>query len=138
MSWTMPVPPLYGTAHLLIILIGGLLCLAALKMTVPLSEKEGKRLVAGTGFLLLFLEAYKQLFYYLVLNGRKYDWWIFPFQLCSVPMYLCLLYPLMHRSHRRTVDTFLGTFTLIGALCALAYPQDMLKPYVVLTVHAFL
>ena len=47
-----------------------------------------------TGVVLLVMEVMKQVFIFSVLNqGRYYNWWYVPFQLCSVPMYLCLCLP---------------------------------------------
>lgn len=96
------------------------------------------RILAGTGWVLVVLELYKQLFLYHVVNGGAYDWWYFPFQLCSVPMYLCILLPLVPRGVQKTFLTFMGGYTFISAAAALIYPADMLRPYAALTLHGFI
>jgi hypothetical protein len=100
-------------------------------------ERTRIRVLAATGWLLAALELYKQLFYYFLVNGGRYDWWYFPFQLCSVPMYLCILLPFVRGRVRRSFCTFMATYNLLGAVFALAYPADMLRAWWAMTLHAF-
>ncbi len=48
------------------------------------------------GILMLLSELWKQWRLTYILNHRQYNWWYFPFQLCSIPMYLCLVIPWVH------------------------------------------
>ena len=50
------------------------------------------------GLILALTEVYKQLFIYYIENNGRYDWWYFPFQLCSIPMYLGLLILLFRKN----------------------------------------
>jgi hypothetical protein len=86
------------------------------------------------------MEVYKQLFIWHVVNNGVYDWWYFPFQLCSVPMYMCILLPVLDRWPvlRETVLTFMTGYTFVSAAAALIYPQDFLRSYVTLTAHGFI
>lgn len=49
-----------------------------------------RRILLGVGLFLMFCEGYKLLFYYYVIGHGSFQWWVFPFQLCSIPMYLCV------------------------------------------------
>ncbi len=97
------------------------------------------RVLFVCGLLLAAGELYKQLFLYYVIFG-SYNWWYFPFQLCSVPMYLCLLLPVYRRHNKffRTACTFLQDFCLLGGIMALAEPSGLLHPYWTLTLHGLL
>ncbi len=95
------------------------------------------RILAVSGWILIITEIYKQLFLYHIVNNGAYDWWYFPFQLCSVPMYLCVLLPLTVGRLRDAFLTFMATFTFVSASAALAFPEDFLRTYVTLTVHGF-
>lgn len=65
-----------------------------------------------------------------------YDWWFFPFQLCSLPMYLCLLLPfLKHKSMKTAVCTFLQDFNLLGGLAALIVSEGFRGIHWTLTLH---
>lgn len=94
------------------------------------------RILFTCGILLAVGELYKQLFLYYVVFGT-YNWWYFPFQLCSIPMYLCLLLPMLRRNERlfRVVCTFLQDFGLLGGIMALAEPSGLMHPYWTLTLH---
>ena len=49
-------------------------------------------LIKGVGLLLLLLEVLKQLYLYFIVFDGHYNVWYLPFQLCSMPMYMCLIY----------------------------------------------
>ena len=89
------------------------------------SSQRISRILLVCGLLLAAGELYKQLFLYYVIFGA-YNWWYFPFQLCSVPMYLCLLLPFLRRHE---------DFSLLGGIMALAEPSGLLHPYWTLTMH---
>ena len=101
------------------------------------ADRKRIRILAFLGWLMLVSEIYKQLFFYYIVNGEVYDWWFFPFQLCSVPMYLCILLPFVSDRTKSIFLTFMTGFTFISAVAALIYPEDMLRPYISLTVHGF-
>ena len=48
-----------------------------------------------SGFLMLISEIWKQYCLTYIMNEGTYNWWYFPFQLCSIPMYVCLLLPFL-------------------------------------------
>ena len=95
------------------------------------------RVLAVTGWILILSEIVKQLFLYVIVNNGVYDWWYFPFQLCSVPMYLCVLLPAVRDSVRKSFLTFMASYTFVSALAALIYPEDLMRSYVFLTAHGF-
>lgn len=91
------------------------------------------------GIILALSEIYKQLFLYQIVNQNHYDWWYFPFQLCSTPMYLCLAFPLAPSGKfRKAAAAYLESFGFLGGIMALAEPSGLMHPYWVLTIHGFL
>lgn len=130
---------LFNTFHIL------LSSAAAIAAAVPAlrlssrSEHERIRILAGTGWFLIALELYKQLYLTFFINGGNYDWWFFPFQLCSVPMYLCILLPHVKGRLRDAALTFMASYTFVGAVAALVYPEDfLLRPQMSLVLHGFI
>ncbi len=91
-----------------------------------------------TGMLLAMLETFKQIYLYFSSGNASYDWWYFPFQLCSVPMYLCALLPFMRPRLRSTILTFMGGYTFVSAAAALVYPEDILGAAPVMIAHGFI
>lgn len=93
------------------------------------------RLCLIFGILLALAELVKQLVLTKYLG--YYSWMDFPFQLCSIPMYLCLLYP-FYKKGRKCFEGFLSTFGLLGGIAALAEPSSSLTEVPFLTWHALL
>lgn len=138
-AWRMETPVMFGTLHLVLLAAAVFLSVSGVMQAKDLSRERCLRLLSACGWVLVILEVYKQLFLFFVVNNGVYDWWYFPFQLCSVPMYLCILLPLIIRSERlkSAVLNFLASFTFVSAVAALVYPEDFLRSYVTLTLHGF-
>ena len=140
-AWPMKTPVPYSAFHIL-------LCAAGIWVSVRLARHlaAGRhrpcRVLFICGIILALSELYKQGFLYFIVNGGHYDWWYFPFQLCSVPMYLCLALPVLSRPScsrlRGRVCTFMQDFALLGGIMALAEPSGLMHPYLLLTLHGFL
>ncbi len=90
------------------------------------------------GAVLAAGELYKQFFLYFAVNGGSYDWWDLPFQLCSLPLYLCFLVPVAGEKARRVILTFLMDYNLLGAVMAFADMSGMLREHWSLTLHSVL
>lgn len=125
-----------------------------------------ERALLFTGLLLLFLELWKQVYLYFAVFQHTYHVWYLPFQLCSLPMYFCLLYAglckkaapvkavspdaLRSAKAERSVYagfagafcsalcTFLSDFGLLGGVAALCYPYGFTFPeHPLLTLHGY-
>lgn len=97
------------------------------------------RILSGCGIFLAVTEAYKQLFLYFSINNRSYDWWFFPFQLCSLPMYFCLLLPVLPDCRLKTsLCTFMQDYGLLGGIAALIVPEGFCHIHWTLTIHGYL
>lgn len=139
-AWRMDTPQLFGGFHITAsILAAALAVIAAVFFArCSASEKSIRRILAATGWILIILEVYKQCFLYFIVNDGAFDLWFFPFQLCSVPMYLCVLLPAVKSKARVTLMTFMGGYTFVSAVATLIFPEDILRPYIALTAHGFI
>ena len=73
------------------------------------------------GVLMLGSEVWKQCLLTFVLGHGTYNWWYFPFQLCSIPMYVLLAYPWLRReSTRRMLLAFLMSYCFLGGVAVFA------------------
>lgn len=136
-AWPMSPPEPYSLFHISFIAIG-------LAAAVLLSYYTARRiksmklpcLLFFCGILLAATECWKQLFLYYVVNRQTYNWWYFPFQLCSLPMYFCLVLPFVPSKDKKTIlYTFMQDFNLLGGIMALAEPSGLFHPYWLLTLH---
>lgn len=101
-------------------------------------DRQIRRILLFCGLFLGACELYKQLFLYYIMNGRHYNWWFFPFQLCSLPIYLCLAIPFLKAGNTKTVlCTFLQDFTLLGGIAALVVPEGFSHIHWTLTLHGY-
>lgn len=99
---------------------------------------EYKNLLFYCGLLLFVSEVWKQYCLTFIVNNGTYNWWYFPFQLCSIPMYICLLLPWRVCSKVRGILlTFLMDFGLLSGIFTFFDTTGMYYSYPPLTVHSF-
>ena len=147
-AWPMTPPVLYGPFHLLAAFGGSAAAIWAAWLFSPKDHpntntrihlQKFDRIMLISGVILLIGELYKQLMNFYVVNDHVYDWWIFPFQLCSLPMYLCPLLIMIHNEKRhRILCTFLLDFNMMGAVATFIDPSGIFHPYWMLTLHGIL
>lgn len=90
------------------------------------------------GMLMLFSELWKQFVLTFILGHGTYNWWYFPFQLCSIPMYILLAYPWIRREGaRRMLLAFLMSFCLLSGIAVFADTSGLMYPIPALTVHSW-
>lgn len=99
--------------------------------------KKYIRLLFICGIIMLLSEIWKQCCLTFLINNGSYNWWYFPFQLCSIPMYLCLLLPLVSENIQQVFLTFLMTFGLMGGIFTFFDTSGMYYSYTPLTIHSF-
>ncbi len=138
-AWEMETPKPYGPFHLIWSVVGIALCILLAWRFRRLGAKGNRILLWVTGGLLVLCEVYKQLFYYYHVGNGSYQWWIFPFQMCSVPMYLCIIAPFLKPGRVQSgMYHFMMIYNLMGGIIALIEPSGLVHKYWTLTLHAFL
>ncbi len=132
------VPAAFGTFHLAalgIIVLASALLFPLLK---KLPEEKLLRLLGILGAAMLAAEVWKQWFVFRYVYEGALSTWFFPWQLCSMSMYLSFLAPFLRGKARDTALSFLASFSLLAAVFALVFPGDMLRPQILLFCHSFL
>lgn len=138
-AWGMEKPKAYGPFHLIFTFVGLAVCILLAYLLRNTGKRGNKAVLLSVGIFLAVTEIYKQLFYYYYIGDHTYQWWIFPFQLCSVPMYLCLIAPFLKEGKvQSAMYHFMTTFNLLGGLMAFIEPSGIIHEYWTLTLHAFL
>ena len=133
LRFEMATPHAYGLFHITSLL----LTVAATAFLIwkyrDANEKTVRRLLMGAWITLVVLEIYKQIvFSYhedIYVPGHMiwgYQWFIFPFQLCSSPLYLLPFAALLKEGRvKDAVTAFLATFSVFGGLAVIFYPNDV-------------
>ena len=138
-AWGMEKPKAYGPFHLIFTFVGLAVCVFLAYLLRHTGKRGNKAVLLSVGIFLALTEIYKQLFYYYYIGDHTYQWWIFPFQLCSVPMYLCLIAPFLKEGKvQSAMYHFMTTFNPLGGLMAFIEPSGIVHEYWTLTLHAFL
>lgn len=121
---------MYGWFHLTFIVLsiaaGVVLC------RVNKSGDEGfvrKLLLISAGMVIL-LEVYKQINFSFSYDGQRitfdYQWYSFPFQFCSTPMYVSLLAGIIHKGRfHDSLCAYLATYSVFAGLCVMIYPPQV-------------
>ena len=138
-AWTMEKPASYGLFHIAATLILLALTIFAAWRLRNTGDKGNRIVLGAVGGFLLATEVYKILFHIFV---DPYDWGFFgcfPFQLCSVPMYLSLFCAFCRN---KTVNSWLYEFmfavNMFGGIMAFIEPSGINHGYVTLTLHAYI
>lgn len=132
-------PEPYGIFHVSFFIIGLIFCFYFARRLKNISDKQNKRLLFFTGLFLLVIEVYKELFYFYIVNKGHYDFSIFPFQLCDVPTYMCLLIPFIkNKKVEESIYNFMVSYNLLGGFIAFLEPSSLCRPYLMMTLHGFL
>jgi hypothetical protein len=89
------------------------------------TSKHVQRYVLIIGIILLIFEIYKQ----VIMNYRanwNYQWYIFPFQFCSTPIYIALIAGLIKPGKiQNFLYEFLATYGLFAGAAVIFYPNDV-------------
>ena len=122
-------PTPYGLFHLvsfaLAILAGVGLCLWMKKPTA----KQVRQVVLVITLITVLLEVYKQINYTFTVTDSgieaKYQWYIFPWQFCSTPMYAGLLAAMTKGKTHKAACAYLASFSLFAGLAVMLYPTTV-------------
>ncbi|MBE6621099.1 MAG: hypothetical protein E7625_07045 [Ruminococcaceae bacterium] len=126
----MPRPGNYGWFHLLFfalsIIAGILLCVTHKKG----DDRRVRRAVFVTGVIVILLEVFKMFVYSFVIEGDQlvwdFQWYVFPWQFCSMPMYVSLLTGVFRKGKiHNSLMAFLATYAVFAGLCVMFYPNDV-------------
>ncbi len=124
-----PVP--YGAFHLcafaLVILVSVLFCV----FLKDVKDKAFRRICFAAWFILLCFETYKQINFSFNYNGGEpywdYQWYAFPFQLCSAQLYVLPFVFLSREGSfiRRASTSFLAFYSFFAGLAVMFYPSTV-------------
>ena len=126
----METPTSYGWLHLLfiaiVIAVTALLCV----YFKDCSDKTFRRIAFISWILIVVLECYKQIVYtYSFEDGAlvaDYQWYAFPYQLCSTPLYVLPFVAFMKDGKVRDFFTsYISTFAFFGGFVVFIYPNDI-------------
>ena len=94
------------------------------------SAETVRKVVFGVALTVIVLEVYKMINYSFSYDDGKitfgFQWYAFPFQFCSTPMYVGLLAGLIKKGKvHNALCAYLATFAIFAGLAVMIYPGDV-------------
>ena len=127
---SMETPVAYGWFHIMFIVLsivaGVVLCFAFRN-----GKKYAPRVVLVTSIVVILLEVYKMINFgfgdtYTTTPDYSFQWYAFPFQFCSTPMYVGFAAGLLGKGRiHNSLCAYLATYAVFAGLCVMIYPGDV-------------
>ncbi|MDD3389504.1 MAG: YwaF family protein [Bacilli bacterium] len=90
------------------------------------------------GVLLLSIEIVKQIYFANLFIGQ-YQFYLLPFQFCSVPMFVCLIAPLLKPGYfKKMLYDFLSLFMFIAGFAVMVFPTTVYTQAVYICFHTMI
>lgn len=126
---SMETPVSFGWFHLLWLAITFLALIPLCRFPKKPGEDHVRRVVLVTAIIVTVLEIYKQINYSFSYEDGiifDYQWYAFPFQFCSTPMYIGLLAGLIKKGKvHDSLCAYLATYAMFAGLAVMIYPNDV-------------
>ncbi len=129
-------PTPYGAFHLSVILLSVLAIILFWHRFENKNERQNNRILFFTGVFLLTLEIYKQFYFTHIIGGGHYIWAVFPFQPCSIPMYLCIIMPFIkNKIIKKAFYNYIFIFGTLGGIIVFIFPHNVLTTHLSINFH---
>ena len=128
LSAQMTTPTAYGWYHLMCLAIMIGLCIGLGFAFRKASDKTIRIFLLCASLTFVIFEIFKQLVfsYNVDTDVWDYQWYAFPFQFCSSPMYVALLASIVKKGKFQDfLYSFLATFSLFAGLIVMIMPGDV-------------
>lgn len=134
-------PSSYGFYHFFCLFIMLLIIIILFKKK-NYTEKNLKIVLATYAIGAFILELLKQIVWSfnfdpsLNLVTWDYQWYAFPYQLCSTPIYICLICLFLKKGKLRdNLFAYLAFFTILGSLSTAIYPESCFVRTILINIH---
>lgn len=121
----MEVPRLYGFFHIFCLVLTAALTVFAIHRGRHHNGETVRRVVLWTAVAVILLEIYKQINFTFGDGSAaaEYQWYAFPWQFCSTPMYAGLLAGLTARGRlHRALCAYLASYCVFAGAAVMFYP----------------
>lgn len=96
-----------------------------------------KKTILIIGIVMVLFEIYKQIIF--TYESGSYQWYAFPFQFCSVPMYLYILLGLIRNEKiSKHLISFLATYGTFAGLAVMLYPASVFVDTIGINIQTML
>lgn len=131
-------PMSYGWFHLMWILLSFVAIFILYKIRNKYDEKQLKIVLSIYGIIVFILELLKQISwaYDLNTNTWSYSWYSAPFQLCTMPIYMCLICLFLKKNKLRDyLLSFICFYTILGSIATMIMPDSCFVSEILINIH---
>lgn len=135
-------PASYGWFHLLWLALSILVILILALRKERNHERTLKTILLVYGIGSLILEAVKQIIWSYVFNpvtqvgNWDYQWYSFPFQLCTTPIFASLFAAFLRRGNlRNCLLSYMAFITILGSAATALYPESCFVQTLLVDIH---
>jgi hypothetical protein len=123
-------PGLYGTWHICSLIITAAVTVFLSIRYKNADNKRLRKVLFVVWIIMVLFEIYKQVVFSMDSDGMTatwaYQWYAFPFQFCSTPLYLLpILIFVPEGRFRNAVMAYMATFSLCAGLAVMFYPSTV-------------
>ena len=129
---------MFGRVHIILMVMAAVLNVVFFLLVRRRRDDVLIKILFILGVFMMAAELFKQWFCFRYMFGGTISLVYFPWQLCSIAMYLSVLVFFTKGRIREGMLVYLCTFSLFGAVMALIVPKNMLLDEIVFTVHSFI
>ncbi len=139
----MEVPQSYGLFHIFFFALPVVLAIVLWKIRKHPDERFIRKLMLIISVIVLLLEIYKQINMNFTYDGQTitfdYQWYIFPFQFCSTPLYIGFLTAFTRKGKvHDACCAYLATFAMFAGLCVMVYPVQVFISTIGINIQSML
>lgn len=130
------VPKAYGTFHIICLIVSLIFCVFCFMLAKKRNTKKDSLVIFIISIILIATEIWKQISR-TKLNGGQYPFYIFPFQLCSIPMYLGFIqFFIKNEKVKETIFVYMTLSGIIGGIAMLTVPIVIFNISIPYTIHS--
>lgn len=135
-------PALFGSFHLIWLVLTLIISIILYSIKKKYNEKQLKIVLGTYGIIALILEILKQLIwsfnYDTVTNivTWDYQWYAFPFQLCTTPIYVSITCLFLKKGKVRDyLLSYMAYITILGSIATMIMPDSCLTTDILVNIH---
>ena len=136
-------PKPYGLYHMVWLALTIITIIYLVNIRKKHNEKQLKYVLGVYGVTALILEILKQVIWSVEYNNTTgtfiwdYQWYAFPFQLCTMPIYVCLICLFLKKGRLRdSMLSFIAYTTILGSIASAIIPHDLFVEDILINIHA--
>ena len=139
---TMNTPTVFGWFHLMWISLTIISIIILYKIKNKNNEKQLKIVLLIYSTIAFILELLKQIiwsFNYDPITNIitwDYEWYSFPFQLCTTPIYVCLICAFIKNNKiKKSLLSYIAFVTILGSLVTIVMPESCFVSDILVNIH---